>query len=113
LDSADEARAQPLDRSGQLDVIQALCELTEDHLQLEPGKIGPQAEVLADSKRQMRVRVARDVEAERSVEDFLIAVGRGIEQAQRLAGLYFLAADLGVFRGGARELDHRRGPSHD
>ena len=41
----------------------------------------------------------------------LVAVGRRVEQQQRIAGRDLDAADLGVAGGGAHERDHRRGPA--
>src|SRR5271169_3916541 len=69
--------------------------------------------MLTDAERDMRIRIAADVELERILENFLVAIGRRIEQAYRFAGFDLLAANLGIFGSGARELNHRRRPSHD
>ena len=63
LDAADEARAQPRHRAGELDVLEALDELAEDHAQLEAGEVGAEAEVLADAEAEVRVGRAIDAEA--------------------------------------------------
>src|SRR5215472_12829225 len=113
LDAADEAGAQAGNRTRQLRVLHSFDYLAEDCFQLQPREVGPEAEMLADSERDVRIRVAPDVEFERFVEHFLVTVRRGIEQADGFSSRDLLAADLGVFRRSARELDHRRGPSHD
>src|SRR5438874_556503 len=55
LDAADEARAQALDRPGQIGMLQALRQLPEDDLELEPREVGAQAEMLADAECDMRI----------------------------------------------------------
>src|SRR6185503_670035 len=72
-----------------------------------------EAEVLADPETDVPVWMAVDREAERIVEHLLVAVRRGIEQAQVVARADLFAADLDVLGGGAAELDHGRGPAHD
>jgi hypothetical protein len=46
-------------------------------------------------------------------EDALIPVRRAVEQPELVAGFDLLAGDFGVLGGEARELQHRRGPSHE
>src|SRR5712691_4119094 len=81
LDAANEARAQPLHRSGQLRVIEALGEIAEDDFQLEPREVSAEAEMLADPECEMWIRVTSNVELEGLIEDFFVAVRRRIEQA--------------------------------
>src|SRR5581483_11552135 len=61
----------------------------------------------------MRIRIAADIELERLVEYVFVAVGRRIEQADRLPGANLLAAHDSILSRGARELDDRRGPARD
>src|SRR5258707_1164669 len=81
LDATDEARAQPLHRSGQLRVIEALGEIAEDDFQLQPREVSAEAEMLADPECEMRIWVTSNVELERLIEDFSVAVRGRIEQA--------------------------------
>ncbi len=69
LDSADEARAQPLDRSREFGVIEALRELAEDHLQFEPRQVCAETEMLPEAECDMRIRITADVELERLLEN--------------------------------------------
>src|SRR5579864_996424 len=69
--------------------------------------------MLADPERDVRVRIAADVELERALEDFFVAISRGIEQAHRLTGANLLPANLGVRACGPRELDDRGRPADD
>ena len=59
------------------------------------------------------VRGAGDVEPERVVEDVLVAVGRDVPEADLVAVLDRLAAELDVPGGVAPEVHHRRGPAQD
>ena len=42
--------------------------------QFEPREIGPEAEMLADTERDVRVGIARDVELERLLENIFVAM---------------------------------------
>src|SRR5208282_4971695 len=90
LDTADEARAQPRHWSRQFCVLEAFRKRCKDHFQFQPRQIRPETEMLTDSECQMRVRIAADVELERLIENILVAVGRRMEQAHRLAGANLL-----------------------
>ncbi len=70
---------------GELEVGQAHEQLLEHHLQLEPGERLAEAEVRAEPERDVLVRVALDVEAERVVELRLVAVRRLVQQHALLA----------------------------
>jgi hypothetical protein len=50
LDPANETRAHSLRVPGQLDEFHPLRKLAEHHLQLQPGKVRPETEVLADAE---------------------------------------------------------------
>ena len=62
-------------------MIEALCEIAEDDFQLQPREVCAEAEMLADPECEMRIRVTTNVELERLIEDFFVAVRRRIEQA--------------------------------
>src|SRR6201999_1616839 len=62
---------------------------------------------------EVRVRAAADVEPSGLVEDFLVEVGRPVEQAQPVARLGQLAAEVGVLGRGALEYGDRGGPADD
>src|SRR3990172_9539276 len=75
LDAVDEVGAQARDGAGRLDVGQAAQELLEHHVDLEAGEAGAEAEVRpAAAEGEMRVRVARGVEAFGVREHVLLAL---------------------------------------
>ena len=63
LDSADKARAHPLNWPGQLSMLHPLAELPEHRLELEARQIRAQAVMLADAEGQMIIRLAPNIEA--------------------------------------------------
>ena len=70
LDAVDEVGPQSDHVAGELHVGHAWQQLLEHHPHLEPGQRGAQAEVrAAGAEREVAVRRARDVEAERLGED--------------------------------------------
>ena len=78
------------------------------------GQVGAEAEVrAAAAERDVRVRVAGDVEHERVVPHLLVAVGRDVPDDDPVARLDLPAADLGVDGRGAAEVQHRRRPAQD
>ena len=84
-------------------------------LQLHAGQVGAEAEV---RRRRRRTRCARSGQRsmskrERIVEHLLVAVGRDVPDDDLVALLDLLAVDLGVGRGGAAEVEHRRRPAQD
>src|SRR5271165_2792559 len=87
FDTADKAGTQTLDWTGRLHIFDPLQQAPKDYLQLEARDVGAEAEVLANSEGNVRVRIARDVELERLFEDVLVAIGRGIVERERLAFL--------------------------
>src|SRR5581483_4560821 len=76
LDAAHEARAHPRNRASQFHTVHPRRDLAEDHLQLKTRQIGAQTVVFADTKRQVIVGMAPDVEFKRLLEHFLVAIGR-------------------------------------
>ncbi len=80
LQAADERGGSPFRTAGQLDGFQPGQQLCEERAGLHPGECGAEAQVHAEAERQVPVRVAAHVEAERVVEDLLVPVGRGIGQ---------------------------------
>jgi hypothetical protein len=58
------------DWSRQFCVLKAFRKLSEDHFQFQPRQVRPKTEMLTDSEREMRVRIAADVELERSQDLF-------------------------------------------
>jgi hypothetical protein len=57
----------------------------QEDLQVEAGQVRAEAEVLADAEAEVRVRVAVQPEGERILVDGLVAVGRRIEERDRVA----------------------------
>src|SRR5689334_18372583 len=74
LHAADEVRAQHLGLGHEVHVRDARQHLLEDELQLHPGQVRAQAEVVtATAERHLLLGLPRDVEAERVVEHPLVA----------------------------------------
>ena len=86
-------------------------QLLEEHAQLEAREARAEAEVRAEAEGDVRVRVARGVEAERIGEDALVAIRRRVEQQQLVARADALAAQRRVARGGAVHVLDRRHPA--
>src|SRR5262249_35136971 len=82
-------------------------------LQLEPREMRAQADVLPDAEAQVRVRVAVDAEPERIVKDGLVAVRRGIEEAEVLTRGDRRAVQVDVLGRRPAELDDWAGPADD
>ena len=116
LDADDEVRRPQQRRlgAGELEGGQAADELLEHHAQLQPRQAGAETEVGAvAAEGDVRVGVARDVEAMRSGEDALVAIGGGVEQQHLVAGADALAAQLEVAgRGAVHVLDRRHPAQH-
>src|ERR1700674_459704 len=96
LDAADEARAHPLDRPGQLDRLETLGEVAEHHLQFEPGEICTEAEMLADAEGNVTIGITADIESIRRGENALVAVRRRIEQRDGIALANLMAVERRV-----------------
>src|SRR5215467_4946583 len=94
-------------------MLQSLAELAKDYLQLKARQVRSEAKMLADSKCQMRIRIASYIKPERLLEHVLVAIRRWIEQAHRLPRSNVLPANHRVLSGSARELNDRGGPSYD
>ena len=92
----------------------ALEELAEHHRDLAAREVGAHAVVRARAaEADVLVRVAAHVEREGSLEHVLVAVARAVPEHDLLARRDLLAAQHGVARRGAAEVDHRRRPAHD
>ena len=113
LDTADKARPQALNRTIKFNPLEPLYQMTKHDAEFEPGKVGAEAEVLADAESQMRIRMPSDIELERKIKDFLIAIRRWIEKAGGLSRRDSLPAYFGIGGSGPRELNSGRGPSQD
>src|SRR5436309_994740 len=113
LDPPDEARVHAVHGPRELHLVQPRHEPLEDLLQLEPGEVRAEAEVDADAEAVVLVRGAVDAERERVGEDVLVAVGRRVEDAARLALADPRPPHLHVLDGGAAELDDRAHPADD
>jgi len=110
----DEEREQLLRRAVDLEVRQAAEEFAEHHGDLAAREVRAQAVVRARAaEADVEVRRAAHVELEGALEHLLVAVPRRVPEHHLLAGRDLLAAQLGVARGGAAEVDHGRRPAHD
>src|SRR5262245_33311903 len=114
LDAVDEVRAQQVGGAGDLEVGQAGEDLAEHHAHLAAREVGAEAVVRARAaEADVFVRGARHVEIAGVQEHALVAIAGVVPEHHLVAGPDLLAAELGVARGGAPEVDHRRGPPHD
>ena len=89
------------------------AQLVEHHADLEPGQVRAQAVMHAVTEAEMRVRVAREIEAERIGEHVLVAVRGRLPEHHLVAGAHRLAAELEVARRGAPVVRGRMRPAHD
>ena len=96
---------------GQVQVGQAGQQALDHDPELQAGQLVAQAEVGAEAEGHVRVRAAGDVEGVGVVEDRLVAVGRGVEQEQLLAGPDGGAAELDVAGGRPGHVLDRATPS--
>src|ERR1700722_3015635 len=108
FDAADQAGAHPLWRAGQFDRFNPFGELAEHRLQFQSGQVSAETEMLADTEREMMIRIAPDIEGIRVCEDLFVAVGRRVEQGENLILLDLLPVQLGMEISAAGELDHGR-----
>src|ERR1051326_5499929 len=107
LDAADEARSEPLQRSGRLDHGEAPQQPIEEHAELEAGEVRAETEMRTRTEGEMRIRLTIDDEVEGVGENLLIAVGGRIEEAQRLAAADWPSGDFVVLGRRAAELHDR------
>ena len=96
---------------GQLDVLDGGEQFGEQQAQGEPGEVRSEAEVLADSEGELRVRRAVDVEGVGVVEYRRIAVRPGVPHQHLVALRDLLASDLDVGGGRSTEVMDRRLPT--
>src|ERR1700687_2175096 len=99
LHSIDEGRPQSAWWRGELDVVHAHEDTPKDFVQLQACQCCPETIMLADTERQMVVRIAADVEGVRSIEDLFVAVRRRVPNDELLVLSDLLAANFRV--GGA------------
>src|SRR2546426_6343748 len=99
FDAVDEVRAQATRRAGELDVGQPGEQLLEHDVNLEPGEIRAEAEVLADAEREMVVGRAPDVEAVGIGEDVFVAVRGDVPEDDLVSFADLPAAHLDVLCG--------------
>src|SRR3954468_19696341 len=110
LDTSVDCRLQTLHRTRELEPVETFEHVPKNRFELDAGEMTAHAHVLAESEREMRVRMAVDAERERVVEHGLVAV-RGREvQGDLVAGTDRHAPDLAVGDRGAREVADRRDP---
>src|SRR5262245_7702044 len=113
LDAAVGDGVEALDRSRDLEGFEARQEKPEDGFDLDARDERAHAEVLAETEREMRVRLAVDAELEGRVEDGLVSIrGREVER-DLFAGADRRATDLAVLRRRAREVADRADPAQD
>src|SRR5450631_4606263 len=74
-----QVRTLPARRPGELDHRESVEELDEEDAPLEPGEVDTETEMLSDPKRQLRIRVASNIELVRVSEDLLVAVRRRVD----------------------------------
>src|ERR1700719_3061367 len=97
LQPVDEVRPQALDRARALDNRDALHQFLEQDAHLHPRQARTEAEVrAAAAERDVLVGRAPDVERERIGENILVAIRRDIPDADLVARLELLSAQLGV-----------------
>ena len=97
LHASHQARAQPLDRPRQLDLLDPRQQVAICDFHLHPRQVGAQTEVLSHAEGQMAVGLAVDPELEGRVEHVLVAVRRRVEEGQGVALADALAANADVF----------------
>src|SRR5690242_60035 len=71
-DAGVAVAARPLHWLGELEPAEPGEQLVEQHLHLEPRESRTEAEVRTVSEREVRVRIAGDVELHRAFEDRLV-----------------------------------------
>ena len=110
LDAVDEVGAKPLHLADTPDGLDSLRQLLKQKLDLDPGEICAKTVVLAAAaERDVLVGRARDVESERIVEDFLVAIGGDLPDSDFVARHDSLVAQLGIAHHVATEVHDGRG----
>jgi hypothetical protein len=88
-------------------VLDALGEVPQSQLDLEPREVSAEAHVLSHTKGQVTVAGPLDAELEGFVEDLFVAIRRWIEERERVASRDACAPDLHIFRSGSGVVDDR------
>src|SRR6476661_4727046 len=113
LESAHEGGGGQFWLTGQFDGFQARNEFGVEAVHLHSRQRGTEAEVHPVSERDVLIGIAADVEAERLVEDLLVAIPGNVSQINGFTFGDRHTADGGVLGSGAHELlDRRRPPDH-
>src|SRR5580704_7320637 len=113
LNATDEDAGKSLLRTDHLDSVQPAHEFLEHHSDLHLREARSDAVMLANSPPEVRVRSPVDAESEGVLKDRVIAVSRGIEQADGVSCANVGSRDLGVRRCRPHELRHGCRPSND
>src|SRR5580692_8788493 len=69
--------------------------------------------MFTDAESDVLIGKSSDIEMVRRGEDLFVAVGRRIEQHQRVALANLMTVEVGVLCSLARKLNYGRGPAHD
>src|SRR5437763_12138728 len=107
LQGVVEVRPLPARLTDQLDAVEPLEELFEEHPTFEAGQVHTEAEVLGDSKGKVWVGITPDVERVRIGEHVFVAVGTCVDHRHLVARGDRLVADDRVLRGRAPEVVQR------
>ena len=112
LHAGDEVRAQPVDGPDELHVGDAGEQFLEEHLQLQSGELGAEAQVRAvAAERDVVVRRAPDVEAVGLGELGVVVVRRHEPHHHFVARADPTPAQFCVDGGRAAEVHRHRGPA--
>ena len=113
LESAHEGGGGQFWLTGQFDGFQPRNEFGVEAVHLHSRQRGTEAEVHPVSERDVLIGIAADVEAERLIEDLLVAIAGNVSQIDGFTFGDRHTADGGVLGSGAHELlDRRRPPDH-
>jgi hypothetical protein len=104
---------RPLDGPGRLDDEIAREDLLQHDRDLRAREAGAEAVVDTVAEREVRVRIARDVEAERIREDALVAIRGRVPVRDLVAGADRLAGQRHVARRGAAVVGGGARPAQD
>src|SRR5579863_914552 len=104
---------RPRQRSGQLEPLETIEYLFEDHANFESREVGAETEMRAESEAHVKVRIAADIEAKRIFEYVLVAICRHFPHRHFLTFADFPPSQLRVVSGRAPLVNRGRGPAHD
>ena len=104
LHAADEPRMQARNRTRQLDLLDSRDQVFVGDLHLEPRQMSAEAEMFPDPEADMSIRLSIDAELEGCLEDFLVAIRRGIEESHGITLANQLVPERIVAGRGAAEV---------